>query len=97
MARKFESFKTNEKKKTITIYTNVEADAAEKEIREWYLSQGYRPMKEEKKAGVTVEEMRAELEKDKAALEAFNTAYAEKERGFFKACKIYMDWKKKNK
>lgn len=97
MARKYESFKINDKKKTITIYTNVKADAAEKEMKEWYLAHGYTPMKDEKKAGVTVEQMRAELAKDKTALEAFNTAYAEKEKGFFKACKIYMDWKKKNK
>ncbi len=93
MARKVGSFKVDTKKKIITIYTNVEASAAEKELKEWYLSQGYEPKTDIKKQGVTVEQMRKELAKDEKTLAAFNAAYAEK-NGFFNACKIYTGWKK---
>lgn len=96
MAHKAESFRLNEKKKTITIYTNVEAAAAEIKLRDFYLANGYKPFMEEKKAGITVKEMRKELEADKEAAAAFEAAYKEK-NGFFNACKIYTNWKKNNK
>lgn len=96
MARKAETFKVNAKKQTITIYTNVETAKAELATIEFYLKQGYTPMYEEKKPTKTVKEMRAELEKNDAeAYAKFNEAYKEK-NGFFNACKIYSDWKKKN-
>ena len=96
MAHKAQSFKLNEKKKTITIYTNVEASPAEVELKNYYLSNGYMPMMEEKKAGITVKEMRKELKADAKAAAAFEEAYKDK-NGFFAACKIYTDWKKANK
>lgn len=96
MAHKAQSFKLNEKKKTITIYTNVEASPAEAELKNFYLSNGYSPMFEERKAGKTVKEMRKELKVDAEAAAAFEAAYNDK-NGFFAACKIYSDWKKANK
>ena len=96
MARKAGSFKLNPEKKTITIYTNVEAVEAEKTLMEFYLKQGYTPLFEEKKATKTVKEMEAELKKNDAeAYAKFIEAYKQT-NGFFNACKIYSDWKKKN-
>ena len=94
MARKPESFKLNDEKKTITLYTNIEPSSAEKKLIEFYLSKDYFPMFEEKKKGKTVKEMKSELEG--AILKEFENAYKEK-NGFFKACKIYNNWKKENK
>lgn len=95
MAHKPTSFKLNEKKKVIVIYTNVEA-AAEKQLIDFYLGQGYKPMFEDKKAAKTVEEMRKELSADKEMLDKFNAEY-EKKNGFFSACKVYAEWKKSAK
>ena len=95
MAHKPESFKLNEKKKAIIIYTNIEV-AAEKQAIDFYLSRGYTPLFEEKKAAKTVDEMRKELSADEAALKKFNTEYAKK-NGFFGACKVYAEWKKNAK
>ena len=52
------------------------------------------PLLEEKKS-TTLEDMRKAL-KGTPAAEEFEKAYAEK-GGFFKACKIYSEWKKNNK
>ena len=45
--------------------------------------------------------MREELKDDAETLKAFNDAYATKgkgkDTGFFKACKIYSNWKKEQK
>ena len=97
MARKAESFKIDEKKKVIILYTNVtNVSPAEKELKEFYLSNGYTPMFEEKKPALTVAEMRKALKADEKALKSFEDAYKEK-NGFFKACKVYQAWKKANK
>jgi len=96
MAHKAQSFILNEKKKTITIYTNVEASPAEVELKNYYLSNGYTPLMGEKKPGITVKEMRKELKADAEAAAAFEAAYKEK-NGFFDACKVYTNWKKANK
>ena len=99
MAHKAKSFKLTKDKKTkkdiIVIYTNVE-EPGEKALVDYYLNAGFMPMFEEKKPTKTVAEMRKELEADKNALKAFDDAYSEK-GGFFKACKIYSDWKKAHK
>lgn len=98
MAHKAKSFKLNQKKKAIVIYTNVE-EPAEQPLINYYLNAGFTPMFEEKKATKTVEEMKKELAEDKNALKAFEDAYNDKEdkKSFFKACKIYTDWKKAQK
>ena len=95
MAHKAESFKIDEKKKAIIIYTNVAATPAEESLKEFYLEKGYAPMLAEKKKGATVAEMRANMKGTEFA-ERFETAYKEK-GGFHKACKIYAEWKKANK
>lgn len=109
MAHKATSFKVDDKKKVIILYSNVEAPAGEKALIEFYLTKGYTPMFEEKKEGISVDEMRAELEKaDKDALKKFDKIYAikatdqmtkaeKKEIGFFGACKFYNQWKKEQK
>lgn len=98
MAHKAKSFKLNQKKKVIVIYTNVD-EPAEKPLVDYYLNAGFSPMFDEKKPTKSVADMRKELEADKNALKAFNDAYGNKEdkKAFFKACKIYSDWKKANK
>ena len=96
MAHKATSFKVDDKKKVIILYTNVEAPAGEKTLIEFYLGKGYTPMFEEKKPAKKVEDMRAELKGDKETLDKFNEAYDKKD-GFFEACKIYSEWKKNNK
>ena len=96
MARKAETFRVDDKKKEIVIYTNVEPIEAEESVKALFLKSGYAPKFEEKKPAMTVEEMRKALSKDEKALEAFNNAYAEK-NGFFNACKVYAEWKKANK
>ena len=95
MAHKPTSFKLNEKKKTIVIYTNVEANA-EKTLIDFYLGQGYAPMFEEKKPSKKVDDMKKELKADPETLAKFEAAYEQK-NGFFDACKIYAEWKKANK
>ena len=97
MAHKAISFKVNEKKKEIVIYTNVE-EKAEKFLIERYLDGGYTPSFEVKKPPKTVADMRKELADDEETLKAFNEAYASKAKdSFFKACKIYAAWKKAHK
>lgn len=100
MAHKPKSFKLNEKKRQIIIYSNVDAPA-EEFLKNRYLDMGYEPLFEEKKSTKSVADMKAELKADPEALKAFNEAYASKGKGkdvgFFKACKIYTEWKKNNK
>lgn len=101
------SYKLDDKKKVITIYTNAteEEKAKEKELREFYLLNGYKPVLTEKKT-LTVAKMKKDLSGDKEALAKFEKLYAEKtteknpkfgETGMGKATKFYNDWKKKNK
>ena len=108
MARKAESFKIDEKTKSIIVYTNVEQNPAEEKAMKMYVSMGYTLKFAEKKATMGIEEMRAELEADTEALNKFNEVYATKakknatkkeksEVGFFGACKVYNEWKKNNK
>ena len=114
MAHKAESFKIETKKtkkgevNVIVLYTNVEANPAEKMMIDRFLNMGYEPMFEEKKVSKSVAEMREELEKDKEALAEFDAIYAKKadknatkkeksEVGFFGACKYYSKWAKKQK
>lgn len=107
MAKKAESFRLDTKKKVIVIYTNVDCSPAEQSVKEFYLAQGFAPKFEEKKKTLTVKDMRAELKADPNALKAFDTAYKKEapsgkdvkfsETGFAEACRIYNDWKKKNK
>ena len=108
MARKPKSFKLDEKKKVIILYTNVRIEA-ENDLINFYLDRGYAPMYEEKKDTVKIKEMRDELKKkDEKALAEFNRIYAikvdanaskeeKKNSGFFGACKLYNEWKKANK
>lgn len=103
MAHKAESFRVGKKtvKKgkekveidVIILYTNVEANPAEQMLIDRYLKMGYEPMFEEKKASVSVADMRKELKADKETLDKFEEAYKVK-NGFHKACKIYAEWKK---
>ena len=97
MAHKPTSFKLVEKgnKKTIVIYTNVEAKA-EQQLINFYLTQGYAPMCEEKKDTKKIADMRKDFKNDEETLKKFNDAYAEK-NGFFNACKVYNAWKKDKK
>lgn len=109
MARKPDTFIVDEKKKVITIYTNVEIIEAEERLKNYYLQNGYTPLFGEKKKSISVEEMRKELADDEETLKAFNEAYKEKTKaekgkkvdfkatGFAKACKIYNNWKKAQK
>ncbi len=98
MAKKPASFKLTTKKDSnvIIIYTNVEQTTTEKNLVEFYLKQGYTPLFEEKKKGITVNEMRENLSADKESLDKFNALYKEK-GGFHKACKFYNEWQKTNK
>lgn len=98
MARKAKTFRLNEKngKKEIILFTNVEKVEAEQTLINFYLSNGYTPKVEEKKAGKSVEEMRAELKKAPEVLAKFNEVYTQK-NGFFDACKVYTEWVKNNK
>lgn len=102
MAHKAESFKVATKKtkkgevNVIVLYTNVEANPAEQMLIDRYLKMGFEPMFEEKKASVSVADMRKELKADAEALAKFEEAYAVK-NGFHKACKIYAEWKKNQK
>lgn len=104
MARKPQSFKLNEKKKIIILYTNVRIEA-ENDLINFYLDRGYAPMYEEKKDTVKVEDMRKAMKDDKEALDKFNAIYEKKvgkdaskeekkNSGFFGACKFYNEWKK---
>ncbi|MBO5105421.1 MAG: hypothetical protein J6C29_00835 [Clostridia bacterium] len=114
MAHKAESFKIEIKKtkkgevNVIVLYTNVEANPAEKMMIERFLNMGYEPMFEEKKVSKSVAEMREELSEDKEALAEFDAIYAKKasknatkkeksEVGFFGACKYYSKWAKEQK
>lgn len=107
MAKKPQSFKLDEKRKVIILYSNVRIEA-ENDLINFYLDRGYKPMYEVKKAPTKIEDMRKELEADKEALAKFEEIYKtkvskdaskeEKKRvGFFGACKYYTDWKKKQK
>lgn len=107
MAHKAESFKVDDKKQAIIIYSNVEVPAGEKFLIDRYLDKGYIPLFEEKKKSKSVDEMRKELKADKETLEKFETVYASKapenatkkeksQYGFFGACKVYAEWAKKN-
>lgn len=69
-----------------------------------YIALGYELKEVEKKQGITVQEMREELNKDAKALEEFNKLYkikADKEKGiqagYFQACKFFNKWKKEQK
>lgn len=105
MAKKIQSFKIDEKKKAIIVYTNVEPTAAEENLKTFYLNNGYTPLIEEKKKGIKVEEMRKKLQADEKALAEFNELYnckdkqaiKDKKAGFHAACKYYNEWLKKNK
>lgn len=105
MAKKVQSFKIDEKKKAIIIYTNVESTAAEESLKLFYLNNGYKPLVDEKKKGITVDEMIEHLQEDEEALKKFEelysckdkTAIKEKKAGFHAACKFYNAWKKENK
>ena len=108
MAHKATSFKVDDKKKAIIVYTNVEAPAGEKTMIEFYLGMGYTLLFEEKKKSKGIPEMREELGADPEALAKFNEIYNTKpaenatkkeksEVGFFGACKFYTDWVKKQK
>ena len=110
MAHKAQSFKVEKKtikkrqnKKTIStevnviiLYTNVEPSPAEQMLINRYLDMGYEPMFEEKKTSLSVAEMRDELKNDADAKAKFEEAYKQK-NGFFKACKVYSEWKKNSK
>ena len=99
MARKPQSFKLNEAKKIIILYTNIRIDA-ENDLINFYLDRGYAPMYEEKKPSVKVADMRKDLKADKEALDKFNAIYGgtyegdDADAGFFGACKYYNEWKK---
>lgn len=95
MAHKPQSFKLieNEKEKIIVLYTNITVDA-EKPLIEFYMKNGFTPKLEEKKAQKTVADMKKELKDAPEVLAEFEKAYSEK-NGFFNACKVYSDWKKK--
>ena len=97
MAHKPTSFRLDEKKKVIILYTNETQTDGDKALIQMYIASGYTAKFEVKKPAKTVAQMRKELEKDENALKAFNDAYADKDRGFFEACKIYNAWEKKNK
>lgn len=108
MAHKATSFKVDDKKKAIIVYTNVEAPVGEKTMIEFYLGMGYALLFEEKKKSKGIPEMREELAKDPDALAEFNKIYATKPAedatkedkgkvGFFGACKYYTEWAKKQK
>lgn len=101
MAHKAKSFKLDQKKKVIVIYTNVE-EPAEQQLINYYLNAGFTPMFDEKKATKTVAEMREDLAVDADALKEFNKLYSAKtvkgqKAPFFNACKFYNDWKKGQK
>lgn len=103
MARKAakKGYKVDTAKKIITIYSNVEQSAADKEDIQLYVSAGY-VIKRAKRAA-TVEEMRDALKAaDPKAAEEFDKLYEMKkvvidgkeELGFHAAVKFYNNWKK---
>ena len=96
MARKPDSFKLIEEENVIVLYENIEPTKMEERLIDFYLSKGFLPKIETKKKGITVKEMRAELKADEDVLAKFNAAY-EEEEGFYKATKIYTEWKKTKK
>lgn len=93
MAKKAVSFRVIEEKKQIVLYSNVEQNKAEEKLVEFYLTHGYTPLIEEKKKGVTVEQMRDDLKKvGEEYLEKFNSMYTNNGNGhigFHEACKYY--------
>lgn len=93
---KAKSFKVDTKKKKIVLYKDIEPDTSEKAVIEFYLSNGYMPMFEEKPKSKTVAEMRKELEAAPELLEKFNAEYKQK-GGFHSACKVYTNWVKSKK
>jgi hypothetical protein len=96
MAKKPQSFKLDSKAKTITLYTNVEQNETEKALIEFYLMQGYTPLFEAKKKGVSVADMRKALAEDETKLEEFNKLYKEK-NGFHDACRVYTEFMKQKR
>ena len=67
-----------------------------------YLALGFVLKEKSKQKTKTVEEMRADLNKDAKALEEFNRLYSTKAKKgekapFFLACKFYNEWKKEQK
>lgn len=101
MAHKAESYKVDDKKETIILYTNIEPNAAEQRMIDRFVDKGFEVKFAEKKPTLTVEQMREALAGDEATLKAFNDAYATKgkgkESGLFVACKIFNEWKKEQK
>lgn len=107
MAHKPESFRVDAKKKTITIYTNIEQERAEQIAIDAYLRMGYSLLVDEKKKGTTVKDVKKEMGVDADALAKFEEIYGEKipddkkedkdylkEHGFHGAMKYYQEWKK---
>lgn len=106
MAKAQKTFKIDEGKKVIIVYSNLNQTEEDDIIIQKYAKYGYTIQLKEKKKAETVSEMRAKLElEDKAALDEFNRLYAikkdkndeESKSGFHLACKFYTDWKKDNK
>ena len=105
MAHKPKSYYIDAEKKIIVLYTNVEANEAEKQMREYYLSNGFTVLLDEKKKSPKKDEMLAELEKNAPEkAEEFKAYYngekkmykedGEKLQPFFAACKVYQAYKK---
>ena len=100
MARNASSFRVVKGKKIIVLYNNITPTPAEETLIKMYVSDGYTPKFEEKKAGISVGDMRKKLEKEAPEVFAqFNEAYEKKDdkMAFFNACKIYTDWEKSQK
>ena len=99
MARNPDSFRVDEAKKQIILYTNVAPNEMEKSLIQTYITSGYSPKMEEKKSTMTVKQMRDDLSDDEEALKEFNSIYKSKAKGkgFFGACKYYHKWKKEHK
>lgn len=103
MAHKAQSFRVEKKTvkrnkekveiDVIVLYTNVQPTPAEQMMIDRFLDKGYEPFFEEKKAGKSVAEMREELKDAKFTSKKFEEEY-KKKNGFFKACKVFAEWKK---
>lgn len=104
MAKEAKSFIVNQKNKTITIFTNVKANATEQKIIDFYLEHEYTPLFDKKKSGVRIEEMKKALKPDEEAYNEFMRLYKSKEKiivdgkeltGFHAACRYYNEWNAK--
>lgn len=104
--KKEKHYKVDSDKKIIYRYLGTQPSARDLEDIKMYVDCGY--IVKWVKAPLTVAKMRAILKANNAEeeLAAFDKAYKEKavkgntdfsETGFSKACKIYQDWKRKNK